>query len=69
MRVIIPGCGAGQGLASGTERDVRCDDGEDEPRAQEPPPVKFGGEVERNYPHLEQSHQLQGSRGQTLEEA
>lgn len=54
----LPRCGAGQRLASGSEGDVRCDDREDEPYGQEPPPVKFGGKVERDYPHLEQSHQL-----------
>lgn len=61
--MVIPRCGAGQWLASGTVGDVRCDDREDKPRGQEPPPVKFGSKVERNYPHLEQSHQLQDSRG------
>lgn len=54
----LPWCGAGQRLASGTEGDVRRDDREDEPYGQEPPPVKFGGKVERDNPHLEQSHQL-----------
>lgn len=67
--MVIPRCGAGQGLASGTIGDVRCDDREDKPGGQEPPPVKFGSEVERNYPHLEQSHQLQDSRVHMLEEA
>lgn len=67
--MIIPGCGAGQWLASGTVGDVRCDDREDKPRDQEPPPVQFGSKVERNYPHLEQSHQLQDSRAYVLEDA
>ncbi len=60
--MVLPWCGAGQWLASGTERDVCCDDREDKPGGQEPPPVKFGSKVERNYPHLEQSHQLQDSK-------
>lgn len=59
---VIPRCSAGQWLASGTVRDVGCDDREDKPGGQEPPPVKFGSKVERNYPHLEQSHQLEDSR-------
>lgn len=66
---VIPRCSAGQGLASGTVRDVGCDDREDKPGGQEPPPVKFGSKVERNYPHLEQSHQLQDSRVYVLEDA
>lgn len=66
---VIPRCSAGQWLASGTVRDVGCDDREDKPGGQEPPPVKFGSKVERNYPHLEQSHQLEGSRGKALEDA
>lgn len=64
--MVIPRCGAGQRLASGTVGDVRCDDREDKPRGQEPPPVKFGSKVERDYPHLEQSHQLQHSRAYML---
>lgn len=66
---VIPRCSAGQRLASGTVRDVGCDDREDKPGGQEPPPVKFGSKVERNYPHLEQSHQLQDSRVYVLEDA
>lgn len=65
--MVIPWCGAGQRLASGTIGDVRCDDREDKPRGQEPPPVKFGSKVERNYPHLEQSHQLQDRTMHMLE--
>lgn len=56
---VLPWCGAGQWLASGTERDIGCDDREDKPGGKKPPPVKFGSKVERYYPHLEQSHQLQ----------
>lgn len=66
---VIPRCSAGQWLASGTVRDVGCDDREDKPGGQEPPPVKFGSKVERNYPHLEQSHQLEDSSGEVLEDA
>lgn len=58
----LPRRSAGQRLASGTVRDVGCDDREDKPGGQEPPPMKFGSKVERNYPHLEQSHQLQDNR-------
>lgn len=58
----LPRRGAGQRLASGAIGDVGCDDREDKPGGQEPPPVKFGSKVERNYPHLEQSHQLQDNR-------
>ena len=54
----VPGSGAVQGLACGTEGNEGCDHGEDEPRYQEPPPMQFGGEVERDHPHLEQGHQL-----------
>lgn len=57
-RSVVPWCSAGQGLTSGPERDVGCDDREDKPGGKKPPPVKFGSKVERYYPHLEQSHQL-----------
>lgn len=60
--VVIPRCGAGQRLACGAVGDICCDDREDKPRAQKSPPVEFGSKVERDYPHLEQSHQLQDSR-------
>lgn len=68
LSCVSPRRGAFQRLASGAVRDVCCDDREDEPCGQEPPPVQLGGEVERNYPHLEQSHQLQDSRGHMLEQ-
>lgn len=64
-----PRCGACQRLAGGAVGDVGCDDREDKPGGQEPPPVKFGSKVERNYPHLEQSHQLQDNREQDLGDA
>jgi len=60
----LPGCGAAEGLASGAERDEGRDHREDEPRAEEPPPVELGGEVERHHPHLEQGHQLWQWRGE-----
>lgn len=60
--MALPRCSAGQWLASGPVGYVCCDDREDKPRGQEPPPVKFGSKVERDYPHLEQSHQLEDSR-------
>lgn len=69
-RVSPRGC-ARQGLACGAERDVGCDDREDKPGGKKPPPVKFGSKVERYYPHLEQSHQLQQKKKvtwQVLEE-
>lgn len=62
----LPRCGARQRLARGTVGDVGCDDREDKPGGQEPPPVKFGSKVERNYPHLEQGHQLQDKQGEDL---
>lgn len=62
----LPRCGARQWLAGGAVGDVGCDDREDKPGGQEPPPVKFGSKVERNYPHLEQGHQLQDKRGEGL---
>lgn len=65
--MALPRCGAGQWLTGSTEGNVRCDYREDKPRGQEPPPVKFGSKVERNYPHLEQSHQLQDSKVCALE--
>lgn len=55
---VSPGRPAGQRLASGSEDDVAGDDGEHAPHGQEPPPVQFDGEVQRNHPHLDQSHQL-----------
>lgn len=66
--VFLPWRGAGQRLTSGTVGDIRCDYREDEPGGQEPPPVKFGSKVERNDPHLEQSHQLEDSRAAVLAE-
>lgn len=62
----LPRCGARQRLAGGAVGDVGCDDREDKPGGQEPPPVKFGSKVERNYPHLEQGHQLQDKQGEDL---
>lgn len=59
---VVPRRSAGQGLTSGTVRDEGCDDRKYKPGGQEPPPVKFGSKVEGNYPHLEQSYQLQDSR-------
>lgn len=59
MYGALPGRGAHQGLACGTVGNVCSDHREDEPRDQKPPPVKLGGEVQRNHPHLEQSHQLE----------
>lgn len=56
---FVPWSGAGQGLAGCTKRDICCDDREDKPGGQEPPPVEFGCEVERYYPHLKKGHQLQ----------
>lgn len=66
--MFLPWRGAGQRLTSGTVGDIRCDYREDEPGGQEPPPVKFGSKVERNDPHLEQSHQLEDSRAAVLAE-
>lgn len=57
-----PGRPAGQRLASGSEDDVAGDDGEHAPHGQKPPPVQFDGEVHRNHPHLDQSHQLRARR-------
>lgn len=57
----LPWCGAHQRLACGTVGHIGCDDREDKPGGKEPPPVKFGSKVERNYPHLEQGHQLKDS--------
>lgn len=54
----LPRRPAGQRLAGGSEDDVASDDGEHPPHGQKTPPVQFDGEVKRNHPHLDQSHQL-----------
>lgn len=64
LTAVVPRCCAGQGLASGTVGDVGCDDGEDEPRGEEAPPVEFGCKVEGHHPHLKQRHQLQSQKAE-----
>lgn len=61
---VLPRRPAGQRLASGPEDDVAGDDGEHAPHGQKPPPVEFDGEVKRNHPHLDESHELR--RRQTV---
>lgn len=56
--LVSPRRPAGQRLASSSEDDVAGDDGEHSPHGQKPPPVQFDGEVQRNHPHLDKSHQL-----------
>ena len=57
-RFLLPRRPAGQRLASSSEDDIAGDDREHAPHGQEPPPVQFDGEVKRDHPHLDQSHQL-----------
>lgn len=56
--LVSPRRPAGQRLASSSEDDVAGDNGEHSPHGQKPPPVQFDGEVQRNHPHLDKSHQL-----------
>lgn len=67
MYQLSPRCPAGERLASCSEDDVAGDDREHTPHGQEPPPVQFDGEVKRNHPHLDQSHELRMTCAQSLD--